>query len=290
MAGFSWALCISDEVTASGHGAGRLSERCWNGLMDKSQITPGTEYAIREPVAAGVEFQRVKVLERVRGAKWRVEWIDPNPGLVDYIESRNIIVAWEERKEFLRDERNDAALQRVVQDSGFPGNQHPVAQAVHTVFAATGEPGMYVWYGVLNYPVDALQRVAHRAGTSVPTHPAGYIDRHGRGRLPWAVAMELAQAFSRNEPTTVLDLIDTEERQLAQEASAYNEEFMARALVESRASWALIRQWAGHDKAVALREERVRTLERLLSEVRWDLRRPNPDVERIATRIERVLR
>lgn len=107
---------------------------------------------------------------------------------------------------------------------------------------------MYVWHGVLNYPVDALQRVAHRADISVPTHPAGYINRHGRGRLPWTVAMTLAQAFARNEPTTVLDLIDTEERQLANEASAYNEEFMARALVESRASWELIRQWAGHDK------------------------------------------
>ena len=82
--------------------------------MDKSQITPGAECAIREPVAVGVEFQRVKVLERVRGAKWRVEWIDPNPGLVDFTESRNIIVAWQERKEFLRDERNDATLERDV--------------------------------------------------------------------------------------------------------------------------------------------------------------------------------
>jgi hypothetical protein len=180
--------------------------------MDKSQITPGAEYAIREPVAVGVEFQRVKVLERVRGAKWRVEWIDPNPGLVDFTESRNIVVAWQERKEFLRDERNDATLERDVRESGFPGNQHPVAQAVHTVIAATGEPDMYVWHGVLNYPVDALPRVAHRAGIDVPTHPAGYINRHGRGRLPWTVAMTLAQAFARNEPTTVLDLIDTEER------------------------------------------------------------------------------
>ena len=53
--------------------------------MDKKQIEIGKEYALREPVKAGVEFQHVKVLDHVRGSNWRVEWIDPNPGLVDFV-------------------------------------------------------------------------------------------------------------------------------------------------------------------------------------------------------------
>jgi len=37
-------------------------------------------------------------------------------------------------------------------------------------------------------------------------------------------------------------------------------------LNEYRASWALIRQWAGHDAAVAQREAEIQRLERLV----WD--------------------
>jgi hypothetical protein len=37
-------------------------------------------------------------------------------------------------------------------------------------------------------------------------------------------------------------------------------------LNEYRAAWALIRQWAGHDAAIAEREARIQQLERLV----WD--------------------
>jgi hypothetical protein len=56
-----------------------------------------------------------------------------------------------------------------------------------------------------------------------------------------------------------------------------------------RAAWAIVRQWAGHDVAVAIREERIHKLERLLSDIRWDLKHPEPDAERIVRRIERSL-
>src|SRR6266446_7468474 len=68
----------------------------------KVDITPGLEYAFRERRATGVPFQRVRILEHIRGNKWRVEWIDPNPGLVHYVESSQLIVAWKEHKAFLR--------------------------------------------------------------------------------------------------------------------------------------------------------------------------------------------
>jgi hypothetical protein len=56
--------------------------------MQKSDIKAGTEYALREKRTLGTPFQRVRVIEHVRRNKWKVEWIDPNPGLVDYVESR----------------------------------------------------------------------------------------------------------------------------------------------------------------------------------------------------------
>ena len=55
--------------------------------MLKSEIRAGIEYALREKRVPGTPFQRVRVIEHIRGNKWRVEWIDPNPGLVHYVES-----------------------------------------------------------------------------------------------------------------------------------------------------------------------------------------------------------
>jgi hypothetical protein len=74
--------------------------------MLKAEIKPGGEYAVREKRTPGVPFQRVRILEHVRGNKWKAQWIDPNPGLVDYIESGQLIVPWKEHKDFLALSRN----------------------------------------------------------------------------------------------------------------------------------------------------------------------------------------
>ena len=58
--------------------------------MDKNNIEPGKHYAIREH--PNDDLQHVKIVESVRSRKWRAEWIDPNPGLIDYVASRHIIV------------------------------------------------------------------------------------------------------------------------------------------------------------------------------------------------------
>lgn len=47
--------------------------------MEAKDIEAGRDYAVREPARPGVEFQRVKVLEKVRAGRWRVEWIAPTP-------------------------------------------------------------------------------------------------------------------------------------------------------------------------------------------------------------------
>ena len=60
--------------------------------MLKSEITPRTEYAMREKRATGIPFQHVRIIEHVRGNKWQAEWIDPNSGLIHYVESGQLIV------------------------------------------------------------------------------------------------------------------------------------------------------------------------------------------------------
>src|SRR5213593_4471587 len=57
------------------------------GAMLKSQIKVRHEYAFREKRRPGEPIQRVRIVEHVRGNKWKAEWIEPNPGLADYVES-----------------------------------------------------------------------------------------------------------------------------------------------------------------------------------------------------------
>src|SRR5690606_38847820 len=61
--------------------------------MEQREIKIGGHYGLREHVRPGEPLQHVKVLERAR-RKWKVEWIDPKPGLTDYVRSNNRIVPW----------------------------------------------------------------------------------------------------------------------------------------------------------------------------------------------------
>ncbi len=54
-----------------------------------------------------------------------------------------------------------------------------------------------------------------------------------------------------------------------------------------RAAWALIRQWAGYDAAVAAREERIKRLERLVWDAVYALQKAGLDSE--AARLRRSL-
>jgi hypothetical protein len=256
--------------------------------MDKSNIVPGQQYAVRE--RAQDDLQHVKVIEAVRSGKWRVEWIDPNPGLIDYVRSRDIVVEWSQRRALLRDEESARRLAETVDRSGYPGLDHPLDTAVNIVMDSTGEPSLHTHKGVLHFERSAIDRVATRAAVEVPTHPAGYRDRHGQERLPWTCALELAESFARAEPSTVLDPIESEEREMALRVREPAGSHLLPLLTEYRAAWAIVRQWAGHDAAVALREKRIAELETLLTQTMWDLRRPAADHERIARRIELALR
>ncbi len=255
--------------------------------MEKKHIILGHEYAIREPPTPGAELQHVKIIAHIRRDHWRAEWIEPNPGLVDFVRSASIIVPWKERRAFLRDEKLAEELAR-FNSRTFPGDNHPVASAVGEIFDCTAE-GCVFWHGELRVAPESLERISARAGVPVPTHPSGYVDRHGELHLPYVCAVELAQAFAAAEPRTVLDPIEVQERKWREGLRTPGREYMADLLTDWRGQWALVRQWAGHDQAVAAREERIEELERMLVQVLWDLRRPDVDPLRVADRISRAL-
>jgi hypothetical protein len=60
--------------------------------------------------------------------------------------------------------------------------------------------------------------------------------------------------------------VENTEREWARKARYEGEAYLVPLLNEYRAAWALIRQWTGHDPAIAQREAEIERLERLV----WD--------------------
>jgi hypothetical protein len=109
---------------------------------------------------AGSPLQRVKVLEYVRRNKWKARWIDPNPGLVDYVESAQIIVPWKDHKAFLGDEENAARLAEQNRREGFGGS--PVAEALQQVYESMGD-AIRSYGSSASGSSDAFGRITARA-------------------------------------------------------------------------------------------------------------------------------
>lgn len=257
--------------------------------MLAKDIVVGGEYGFRERARPGDHLDHVRVLEKAR-SKWRVEWIEPNPGLVEYAASKQLVVPWKERKGFLRDERNRDRL-AAASLSAWPGHQHPVCSAVDEVLEATGEHLSTGNSGLLSCELDTLERVCKRAGIEVPAHPCGYRDRFGVHHLPFESALGLAQRFAAAEPGTVITSIEAAEH--ADEASLrdpYERSVLLSLMNERKAAYALVRQWAGHDAALASRDEEIERLRRLIDRSIWDLRSKDADPERVARRLEYGLR
>ena len=102
--------------------------------MELKDIHPGQEYGYREIPRQRSELQQVRVIERVR-SKWKIEWIEPTPGLVDYVKSVNLVVRWKERR---KDEESWSLLVDFC-DREWPGNEHPLSEAVDTILTSTGK-------------------------------------------------------------------------------------------------------------------------------------------------------
>jgi hypothetical protein len=96
--------------------------------------------------------------------------------------------------------------------------------------------------------------------------------------LPFDEALELARRFCAAEPGTVLVGVEATERKWTHDVQT-GEDYVVKLLNEYRASWALIRQWAGYDAAVAQREAEIRRLERLVWDAVYALQKARLDSE-----------
>lgn len=252
--------------------------------MLRSQIAVGTEYALRE--RGSDTLQRVRILEHVRGSKWKAEWVEPNPGLVHYVDSGNLITTWKDRKTFLKGEedarrlREHNAQQQWRKDS-------PTDLALYSVFDCLADPDVSYYRGVLRGSAEGLERLKHRARMYASTRsPVAYVDRQGQVYLPFDEALEIARRFSAAEPSTVLLDVKTTERKWAHDVDR-GEEHLLKLLNEYRGAWALIRQWAGHDAAVAEREAEIKRLERLVWDAVYVLQKAGLDKD--AARLRRAV-
>ena len=246
--------------------------------MQKSEIIVGDEYAIRERRIAGSSFQRVKIVEHIRRDKWKAKWIDPNPGLVDYVESAQIIILWKDQKAFLRDEENAARLAERSVREGFKAGS-PIAEAMQQVFESMGEHIVCYGHRTSGDP-EAFSRLRMRANDSDSSDsPGGYTDRLGKLHWSFQAALDLARKFCAAEPSTVLVDIEATEREWSSKASRSGEEYIVPLLNQYRASWAIIRQWTGHDPAVAEREAYIERLQRLVWDAVYALQKAGLDQE-----------
>jgi hypothetical protein len=255
--------------------------------MQKSEIKAGKEYVLREKRGPDAPLQRIKILEHVRGKKWKAEWIDPNPGLIDYVESQNLLVSWKERKAYFRDEEKSRQLQADNEKHDYREDS-PLANVLYEVFESLGEKDLRFDSGCLQGRPEALDRVKTRANFS-PEHSSenAYVDRFGTAHVPYAYALELAKAICISEPNTVLVNVESTEREWVQKASQPGNEYILPLLNEYRASWAIIRQWTGYDAAISQKETQIQRLERLVLDAIYALQKAGLDDE--ANRLRRAL-
>ena len=187
----------------------------------------------------------------------------------------------------------ERAWARVNEDNRRAGfvKDSPLDQAVSAVVSATGEEGRLLWWhlGHLIASPDALDRVKARAGLppGLGNSALAYIDRRGAVHLPFREALDLALRFARAEPEAALSEVENWEQRLSTEARVPGKDYLTRYVNERRAAWALVRQWAGHDAAVATREARIRKMERLVSDENYALEKAGANRE--AERFRRAL-
>lgn len=90
------------------------------------------------------------------------------------------------------------------------------------------------------------------------------------------------------QPATVLVGIEATEREWSTKASRPGEEYIIPLLNQYRASWAIIRQWTGHDPAIAAREAYIERLQKLVWDAIYALQKAGLD-DGEAARLRRVL-
>jgi hypothetical protein len=254
--------------------------------MVKLEIRSGTHYAYREKRTPGSPFDRVKVIEHVRANKWKVEWVNPNPGLIDYVESVQLVAPWKEHKKVLKEENDRALMEEHNLKAGYV-LKSPITNALSEIFESVGDEITF-WGGSLRGKPEAIDRLKARVGQPPGKYAAfSYVDRQGLLFLPFDEALEIAKKFCAVEPQPVLVRIEAGERDWLQKARTLGEEYIVPLLNEYQAAWALIRQWTGHDPAIAAREDHIKKLERLVWDAIYALQKAGLDSE--SARLRRAI-
>jgi len=106
--------------------------------MVGSELIAGAEYGFREKRNPGSPLTRIKLIQHVRGARWKAKWIDTHPGLVDYVTTKQILVPWKDHKRFLEEERDQARLREHNVEAGYKAAS-PVADALQQIFETVGD-------------------------------------------------------------------------------------------------------------------------------------------------------
>jgi len=255
--------------------------------MLKQEIRASVEYGFRDKPVQGSHLEHVRVLEHIRGNKWKVEWIDPNPGLVHYAESGQLVCIWKKRRVFLDEEERRQRLKERNEEQGY-SEKSPLTGALYDVFESLGEKDVSFYKGVVLCTPEAIERVHIRAKMKVGEHsPYAYTDRQGIIHLPFEEALAIAKNFCAAEPGAVLAGVEATESEWTREARTPGKEHKVSLLNEFQASAALIRQWSGHDPAIAQREQEIQMLERLVWDAIYALQKAGQDKE--ASRLRRAL-
>src|SRR4051794_258766 len=145
----------------------------------------GKLYAYRERRGAGQPLRKVKLVDIVgRKGMVKVRFEDePHRGLEEYVNTRQLMTPWKERKGLLCDEERQARLEAHARTSADPA----LGAAASAVLESTGEAGADVGARGCEMDRDELQRIMDRAGLDgrpADLHPLAFDDRQGVTHLP----------------------------------------------------------------------------------------------------------
>jgi hypothetical protein len=256
--------------------------------VEGKRLVIGRSYAYRERRSTDSPLLKVKLLDKVgRKGKVKIRFDEgPHPGLEEYVNTRQIIVPWGERKALLRDEERAARLEEYARDM----TDGALSEAGTAVLASTGEPGAYVGGPTTAMREEELQRILDRAGVETPPidlHLLAYRDRDGYVHLPLDAMVGLAKAFAAAEPQTVVGYLDDEEEELRLKGNQPGERWYHQYLRELSPGFALARQWAGLEQEAELLRKEIARLRTLVSGAAYDLK--SAGQERKANRLLRAL-
>jgi len=230
-------------------------------------------------------LQHIRLIERVR-ARWKAEWIDPNPGRIGYATSKQIVVRWEEHEDFQRDKVSMAHLIEYNKSLGYIPDS-PTDRAIQEIFDNTGDSISYD-NGVISSSPEVLHRFTARIGSDkYQLKSPAYMGRKGDLNLPFDQGLELARSFCKVEPLSVLTAVMATERRWSSEASRPGGEYIIPLFNSYRAGWAIVRQWCHNDAFTAAREKEIGTLVQLVWDAIYALQKAGVDEE--AARLRHVL-